>query len=327
MGVNRLSFKLMKTNQYGLKKRHLLGIAELSNPEIRYLLNAAKVFSENEKIPPLLTGKTIANLFFENSTRTRGSFEIATRRLHGQVLNFSPSTSSLKKGETILDTAKNLEAMHPHAMVVRAPSAGTPMVLAENINLPIINAGDGFHEHPTQALLDVFTIEQRLGSVSGKKILIMGDIAHSRVARSNIHILKKLGASVAVCAPPTLLPPDPKILGVEYSARPETFLPEMDVVMTLRIQLERQDQIQLPSLSEYARFWGLDRERVKLLKPEAIILHPGPINRGVELDPEVADSTRSVILSQVSNGVLIRMAVLAAVCNPEGLEKWLNPSS
>ena len=183
----------------------------------------------------------------------------------------------------------------------------------------MINAGDGFHEHPTQGLLDAFTIEEKLGPVQGKRVVIIGDIAHSRVARSNIHVLKKLGASVAVCGPPTLMPPHPEALGVDFAYRPEELLRNADVVMTLRIQLERQNRMQIPTLAEYSRVWGINRERAKLLKPSAILMHPGPINRGVELDPEVADGPHSVILDQVFNGVLVRMAVLAAVCNPEGL--------
>jgi aspartate carbamoyltransferase catalytic subunit len=187
-----------------------------------------------------------------------------------------------------------------------------------------VNAGDGFHEHPTQALLDAFTIEEKLGDVKGKRVVILGDIAHSRVARSNIHVLRKLGASVAVCGPPTLLPPEPKILGVDFAYRPEELLKEADVVMALRIQLERQNRMQMPSLAEYSRVWGLNHERAGLLKKNAIILHPGPVNRGVELDPEVADGPNSVILDQVFNGVLVRMAVLAAICNPSGLSDWLD---
>lgn len=306
--------------------RHLLGTADLSRPQIEYILGVAKAFRpmvERGENVPLLQGKVVVNLFFENSTRTRSSFEQATRRLGASTLGFSASTSSVNKGETLIDTARNMEAMRPHCLVVRHASAGSPYILSKSVNIPVVNAGDGFHEHPTQGLLDVFTIQEKLGSVKGKRVVICGDIAHSRVARSNIHLLKKLGASVAVCAPPTLLPPSPEILGVEYAYRPEALLKKADVVMALRLQLERQNRMQLPSLAEYSKFWGLDRERAKLLKPGAIILHPGPVNRGVELDTEVADGPRSVILDQVANGVLVRMAVLAAVCNPEGLEKWL----
>jgi aspartate carbamoyltransferase catalytic subunit len=306
--------------------KHLLGIAELEQSEIRFLLDTAKAFAPHVKqgdTIPLLQGKTIVNLFFENSTRTRLSFELAIRKLGAGALNFAASASSVSKGETLIDTAKNIEAMGPHCLVVRHSSAGSPVVLAANVGMPVVNAGDGFHEHPTQALLDAFTMEEKLGSLNGKRVVILGDIAHSRVARSNIHLLRKMGASVAVCAPPTLLPPKPETLGVDYAYRPENLLRECDVVMALRIQLERQNKMQIPSVAEYSKFWGLNSERAKLLKPGAIILHPGPINRGVELDPEVADGPNSVILDQVFNGVLVRMAVLATVCNPQGLREWL----
>ncbi len=303
--------------------KHLLAAADLSPEEIRFILDAAKKFSKVESAP-LLQGKTIVNLFFENSTRTRTSFEVAIRKLGAGALNFATSTSSVAKGETLIDTAKNIEAMGSHAIIVRHASAGSPQWLAKNVSVPVINAGDGFHEHPTQALLDLYTIEEKLGDVRGKRVVILGDIAHSRVARSNIHVLRKMGASVAVCAPPTLLPPVPETLGVDYAYRPEELLRDADVVMCLRIQLERQNRMQLPSLSEYSKFWGLSRERAKLLKPETIILHPGPVNRGVELDTEVADSPRSVILNQVFNGVLIRMAVLATVMDQPKLEKWMS---
>jgi aspartate carbamoyltransferase catalytic subunit len=263
------------------------------------------------------------NLFFEASTRTRTSFELATRAIGGAPLNFVTSSSSVEKGETLIDTAKNIVAMRPHCLVVRHSSAGSPKFLAANVTTPVVNAGDGFHEHPTQGLLDAFTIEEKLGSLKGKRVVIIGDIAHSRVARSNIHILRKLGASVAVCGPPTLLPPKPEALGVDCAYRPEELLPQADVVMALRIQLERQNRMQLPSVAEYSRVWGINSERLKLLKGSAIILHPGPVNRGVELATEVADGPRSVILDQVTNGVVVRMAVLAAVVNPEGLAKWL----
>ena len=310
-----------------VKKFDFISAAELSESEIRYLLQTARAFSapvaRGETIP-LLQGKTVVNLFFENSTRTRLSFELATRKLGGGALGFAASTSSVQKGETLIDTAKNIEAMRPHCLVVRHASAGSPAILARSVGMPVVNAGDGFHEHPTQALLDAFTIEEKLGTIAGKRVVILGDIAHSRVARSNIYMLRKLGASVAVCAPPTLMPPHPERLGVEFALRPEALLEKADVVMALRIQLERQNRMQLPSVAEYSKFWGLNLERSKLLKAGAIILHPGPVNRGVELDPEVADSPRSVILDQVYNGILVRMAVLAAVCNPSGLAEWLS---
>lgn len=306
--------------------QNLIDTTDLTEKEIRYFLRVAQAFSEavkkNQSLK-ILEGQTVVNLFFENSTRTRLSFEMATRKLGGGVMSFSASSSSVKKGETLIDTAKTIQAMRPHALVVRHASAGSPHVLSKFLTIPVINAGDGFHEHPTQALLDAFTIEQKLGTLSRKKVVIMGDIAHSRVARSNINILKKLGATVAVCAPPTLLPPSPQVLGVEAGYRPEDVLPDADVVMMLRVQFERQNKMQIPSVEEYSRYWGLNRERAALLKPGAIILHPGPVNRGVELDPDVADSDRSVILDQVYNGILVRMAVLAVLCQPEHLQQWL----
>ncbi|MBI2712666.1 MAG: aspartate carbamoyltransferase catalytic subunit [Bdellovibrio sp.] len=307
---------------------HLLAASELTKEQIQGLLKTAKLFStrlKGNQTLPLLKGKTVVNLFFENSTRTRTSFEIAVRRLEGGTLNFASTTSSVQKGETLIDTAKNIQAMGPHCIVVRHSSAGSPVTLSKALNLPIINAGDGFHEHPTQGLLDAFTIQEKLGEVAGKRVMILGDIAHSRVARSNIHILRKLGATVVVCGPPSLLPPHPEALQVEHCYRPESILPQADVVIALRIQLERQNSMQIPSLAEYSKIWGLSRERASLLKKGAIILHPGPINRGIEIDPDVADDEpRSVILDQVHNGILVRMAVLAEICNPDGLTHWMN---
>lgn len=317
----------MGTDKHGKNRRNLLTAAALEASEIRSILATARLFSQvvarGESVPPLLQGRTIVNLFFENSTRTRTSFELASRKLGAGILNFASSSSSTQKGETLVDTARNIEAMRPDCIVVRHSSAGSPAVLARAVNVPIVNAGDGFHEHPTQGLLDAYTMEEKLGPLTGKRVVIIGDIAHSRVARSNIYILRKLGASVAVCAPPTLLPPRVETLGVDFAYRPEELLPDADVVMALRIQLERQNRMQIPTLAEYARVWGINRERARLLKPGAILMHPGPINRGVELDPEVADGPHSVILDQVANGVLVRMAVLATVCNPAGLENWL----
>jgi aspartate carbamoyltransferase catalytic subunit len=307
--------------------KNLLSAAELSPNQIRHLLNIAKLFipyfQKNENIP-LLKQRTLVNLFFENSTRTRISFELAIRKLEGSTLNFTSSSSSVQKGETLIDTAKNIAAMGADCLIVRHSSAGSPGILAQNLDIPIINAGDGFHEHPTQALLDAFTIQEKLGSIQGKRILIIGDIAHSRVARSNIHVLKKLGASVAVCGPPTLLPPHPEHLGVDFGYHLEKFLPEADVIMPLRIQLERQNRMQIPSLAEYSRFWGLNKKNAASLKKTTIILHPGPINRGVEIDSEIADSPTSVILDQVFYGIVVRMAILAQICNPSGLTEWVS---
>ena len=315
----------MNDREFGLKKLQLLGCSSLSDTEIRFLLDLTRTFADvpQSKTIPLLTGKTVVNLFFENSTRTRASFDLAIRRLGGSVVQFAASTSSVQKGETLIDTARNLEAMGPNGIIVRHPSAGSPEVLARSLSIPVINAGDGFHEHPTQALLDVYTMEQKLGSLRNRNVVIVGDIAHSRVARSNIHLLNKLGASVTVCGPPTLLPPHPEVLGVSSSYHLDPLLPEADVIMTLRIQQERQNRMQFPSVQEYARFWGISRERAQKLKSTAMILHPGPINRGIEIAPEVADGKHSAILNQVSNGILVRMAVLAAVVAPEQLQTWL----
>ena len=244
----------------------LLTAAELKREEIDWIFEVARKMSppvKQEQNIPLLQGKTVVNLFFENSTRTRTSFEFATRKLEATSVNFATSTSSVTKGETLIDTARNIEAMKPHALVVRHACAGTPLFLTRHVSVPVINAGDGFHEHPTQGLLDAYTILEKLGSLAGKKIVILGDIAHSRVARSNIHVLRKLGASVSVSAPPTLLPPHPETLGVEFSYRPEPLLKDADVVMALRIQLERQNRMQIPSVREYSKFWGfLDRKSV-----------------------------------------------------------------
>jgi aspartate carbamoyltransferase catalytic subunit len=306
-------------------RQHLLGASDLNESEIRHLLAGAKKFAQSDQAgntPSLLAGKTIVNLFFENSTRTRTSFELATRKLGGGVLNFAASTSSVSKGETLIDTAQVIEAMKPHCLVVRHSSAGAPMVLSKAVKMPVVNAGDGFHEHPTQALLDALTMESKLGSLKGKKVLILGDIAHSRVARSNIHVLRALGASVSVCAPPSLLPPKSEALGVGIHYRLEDVIGEADVVMALRIQLERQNKMQIPSVVEYAKFWGLSKERVSKMKKSAIIMHPGPINRGVEIDPEVADSPNSVILDQVANGIYVRMSVLAALVNPADFKEF-----
>lgn len=306
--------------------KDLLTIEELPARQIREYLDTALCFKKSllkGSTPRFLEGQSIVHLFFENSTRTRTSFEFAVRKLGGTVVNFATSSSSLQKGESLLDTVQNIVAMGPHCLVVRHTSSGSPAFLAKQVKVPVVNAGDGFHEHPTQALLDAFTIEEKLGTIKGKKVLIMGDIAHSRVARSNIYLLNKMGAKVSVCAPPTLLPPHVEQLGVNYCYRPEEELADVDVVMALRVQLERQNRYQLPSISEYSKFWGLNSERAALMKSSAIILHPGPINRGVELDPEVADSPRSVILDQVNNGIIVRMAVLAHHCNPKGLQKWL----
>jgi aspartate carbamoyltransferase catalytic subunit len=296
--------------------RHLLGIEELTLAEIRnYLDHGKKIKKELESGTrkwELLKGATVVSLFYEASTRTRSSFEMAAKRLGADFIHMNAdATTSVSKGETLVDTARNLEAMNPDFLVLRHSSSGAPQLLVQHLKIPVINAGDGFHEHPTQALLDALTMEEHFGKIAGLRVTIVGDIAHSRVARSNIHLLKKMGAKVTVCGPPTLLPPDLKSLGVESSFKLEDAISNADVVMMLRIQFERQNDKQIPSNAEYFRFYGLHRDSVRFLKKTAIIMHPGPMNRGVEIAPEVADGKHSVILDQVSNGVAIRMAVLS----------------
>jgi aspartate carbamoyltransferase catalytic subunit len=259
---------------------------------------------------PALRGRMVVNLFFEASTRTRFSFETAERWLSADSLNFSARGSSVEKGESLLDTARNLQAMSPDLIVVRHSSPGVPHFLARHLKAGVVNAGDGAHEHPTQALLDALTIRQRLGRLERLRVVICGDIAHSRVVRSNIWLLTKMGAQVVVCGPPTLLPPRIEEMGVETSTDFDAALEGADVVMMLRMQLERQGTPLFPSVREYFRMYGLDARRLGLARPEAIVMHPGPMNRGVEIASEVADSPRSVILEQVSNGVAVRMAVL-----------------
>jgi aspartate carbamoyltransferase catalytic subunit len=300
------------------QNRSLIGIEGLREEEIRTVLDRARELKKlwkgwrGTEFPLLsLKGKTVVNLFFEASTRTRSSFELAAGRLGAHVLNLAPEASSVTKGETLFDTAKNLEAMDPDLLILRHASAGAPYQLSKIVKVPLINAGDGFHEHPTQALLDVFTMEEEKGSCKGLNVVIVGDIAHSRVARSDIYALRTLGAKVSVCAPPSLMPPNITKLGVEkaYTSLHEA-IRDADVVMMLRIQLERQNQMQFPSLGEYARFWGMNAETVKHLKKGAIIMHPGPFNEGVEISQEVATGPYSVILNQVNNGVIIRMALM-----------------
>jgi aspartate carbamoyltransferase catalytic subunit len=295
-------------------RKDLIGIAELAPEEVREILDVAvtmKEISTREiKKVPVLRGKTAVNLFFEASTRTRVSFEIAEKRLSADSVNVSTSGSSVSKGETLLDTARNLEAMHPDIIVVRHPAPGAPAMLAARLRSSVINAGDGAHEHPTQALLDAFTVRERLGRIAGLTVGVFGDIAHSRVARSNIHALVKLGARVIVGGPPTMIPPGIAELGAAVAPGLEEMLPALDALIMLRIQLERQGGLLFPSAREYAALFGLSRERMRLAKPELLIMHPGPINRGLEIAPEVADGPHSVILDQVTNGVAVRMAVL-----------------
>jgi len=299
------------------KRRDLLGIRNLSADEINGILNTAENFREINtreiKKVPALRGKTVINLFFENSTRTRTSFELAAKRLSADAVNISISSSSVAKGETILDTALNLDAMQPDCIVVRHGSAGVPHQLARVSRAAIVNAGDGANEHPTQALLDAMTIREHKGGISGLKVSIVGDILHSRVARSNIHLLTKLGATVKVAGPKTLVPSEFLHLvesGLEVCDKVEDAIEDSDVVMILRIQRERQDSAYFPTLREYSIHYGLTRDRLALAKPDAIVLHPGPMNRGIEISSEVADSSSSLILDQVKYGVAVRMAVL-----------------
>ncbi|MCD4727399.1 MAG: aspartate carbamoyltransferase catalytic subunit [Pirellulales bacterium] len=296
------------------KRRHLLGLEELSAEEITLILDKAEVFRQamdaSERRIPLLTGRTCVNLFFEDSTRTRNSFSLAARRLGAEALDFSTSTSSLSKGETVIDTAKNIEAMGIDAVVVRHRTPGTPLLLANNLRCSVVNAGDGPHEHPTQGLLDILTIRQRKGCIEGLTVALVGDIAHSRTARSNIWGLKKLGAKIIVCGPSTLVSPRWAELGVEYSYSLDDILPRVDVLNLLRIQFERQYTRPFPSVREYAHLYAMDRARLAKAKSDVLILAPGPINRGVEITAEVADGPQSAILDQVTNGVAVRMAVL-----------------
>jgi aspartate carbamoyltransferase catalytic subunit len=296
------------------KQRHLLGLEQLSADEITLILDKAEVFRRaldgGQRRIPLLTGKTCVNLFFENSTRTRTSFSLAARRLGADAIDFSAATSSLSKGETVIDTAKNIEAMGVDAVVVRHRTPGTPHLLAQNLRSSVINAGDGTHEHPTQGLLDILTIRRRFGRVAGLTVALVGDIMHSRTARSNIWGLRKLGAHVIVCGPSTLVSPRWRELGVEYSYKLDDILDRVDVLNLLRIQFERQATRPFPSVREYALLYAMDSRRLARTKPGILILAPGPINRGVEVTAEVADGPQSAILDQVSNGVAVRMAVL-----------------
>ena len=297
-----------------LRSRHLLSIADLTPEEVVLILDTAEVMKEIGTRPikkvPTLRGKTVVNLFFEPSTRTRTAFEVAEKRLSADTLNISASTSSLVKGETLTDTARNLEAMAPDMIVVRHTSSGACHLLADICNSRIINAGDGMHEHPTQALLDALTIREHRSTLAGLKVAIIGDLLHSRVLRSNIHLLKMLGADVWVCGPSTLMLPCIDQFGVTATSSIDAAVEGADVVMTLRIQLERMHGHFFPSLREYFRIFGMTSERLRRAKPDVIIMHPGPLNRGVEIASEVADGPYSVILEQVSNGVAVRMAVL-----------------
>ncbi|HEY0029473.1 MAG TPA: aspartate carbamoyltransferase catalytic subunit [Bacteroidia bacterium] len=297
-----------------LSTKHLLGIKELTAEDIHLILNTAESFKEVINRPikkvPSLRDITIANLFFENSTRTKLSFELAEKRLSADVVNFSSASSSVKKGETLIDTVNNILAMKVDMVVMRHPNPGAAVFLSKHIDAKIVNAGDGAHEHPTQALLDAFSIREKLGSIKGKKIAIIGDILHSRVALSNIFCLQKLGAEVMVCGPTTLMPKYIHSLGVKVEHDLRKALEWCDVANMLRIQLERQDIKYFPSLREYTMLFGLNKDLLDSLSKKIVVMHPGPINRGVEITSDVADSSQSIILEQVENGVAVRMAVL-----------------
>lgn len=296
------------------KSRHLLGLEGMSKDEISLILDTAASFKEVlgrpiKKVPPL-QGKTIVNLFFESSTRTRISFELAERRLSADVVNFATAGSSVSKGETLKDTARNIEAMKIDMVVIRHSSAGAPHFLTRVVDANVINAGDGWHEHPTQGLLDMFTLREKFGKLEGLHICIVGDISHSRVARSNIYGLRTMGAKVSVCGPATLIPKEIETLGVEVYHNLDEVVPSVDALNILRIQLERQESGLFPSLREYHRYFGVTREKVQKAQRSITIMHPGPINRDIELSSDLADSEHSVILQQVTNGEAVRMAVL-----------------
>jgi aspartate carbamoyltransferase catalytic subunit len=296
------------------ERGNLLGLEELTGKEIETILETAESFVEISERPlkkvPVLRGLTVVNLFFEPSTRTRISFEIAEKRLSADTVNFTAKTSSAVKGETLKDTARNIESMGIDMLVMRHSAPGAAVYLSGILDCPVVNAGDGPHEHPTQALLDLFTVKQSRGKIAGLNVVIVGDILHSRVARSNIFGFSKLGATVTVCGPPTLIPPGIEELGAKVSYNLREALPEADVVMMLRIQRERLKDCYFPTLREYSDLFGLDGEKMKLAKPDVTVMHPGPINRGVEITPEVADGPYSVILEQVKYGLAVRMAVL-----------------
>ncbi len=309
-------------------RKDLLGLRDMTREEIEILLQTAESFKEISTRPikkvPTLRGRTVVNFFFEPSTRTRASFEIAEKRLSADTLNFSNSGSSIEKGETLLDTAKNIEALKVDLIVMRHSASGAPHRLAKHIKPGIINAGDGTNEHPTQALLDMLTLKEKKGRIAGLNVVFIGDILHSRVARSNIWGLTKLGAHVTVCGPRTLLPVEVEKLGVRVSHNVDEVIPDADAVTLLRIQLERQQEPFFPSVREYAKTFGINRDRLKRAKKDLLIMHPGPINRGVELADDVADGPYSVILDQVTNGIAVRMAVLYLLSGVIGKERKEN---
>ena len=306
------------------KRKHLIGLEDLTPEEIKSLLDTAEAFksisNRQVKKVPSLRGRTVVNLFFENSTRTRTSFELAAKRLSADVINFSVSTSSVSKGETLIDTARTIEALESDMVVVRHSCSGVPLLLSNVLRSSIINAGDGMHEHPTQGLLDMLTIRDKKKKIEGLKVVISGDIAHSRVARSNIYGLTKMGAKVTLVGPPTLLPKDIDKLDVTVENNLRHAVKDADVIYMLRIQLERQKRSLFPSIREYSMFFGLDESVLKLAKPDAMVMHPGPMNRGVEISSEVADCKQSVINDQVTNGIAARMAVLFLLAGGEANE-------
>ena len=307
----------MTKKEFTWNRKHLIGLRELSREEIEYILDTAKAFEQistrSVKKAPTLRGKVVVNLFFEDSTRTRNSFTLAANRLSADVIEFTQKSSSVSKGETLLDTARNLEAMGIDIVVIRHSAGGAPKFLSKNINACVVNAGDGFCEHPTQGLLDTYTIRKIKGSLEGLKIAIVGDIAHSRVARSDIYAMTKLGAQVILVGPPTLMPAKVSQLPVQVSYSLDAVIGEVDVINMLRIQFERMGSNPFPSIKEYSHYFGLTVERIKKAKPDILVMHPGPINRGVEIESEVADGPHSVILQQVTNGIAVRMAVLFLV--------------
>jgi aspartate carbamoyltransferase catalytic subunit len=303
-------------------RKHLLDIQSLDPEEIITVLDTAKAFKavgeRAIKKVPALRGKTVINLFIEPSTRTRISFELAAQRLTADIINFSAEVSSLKKGETLKDTARNLEALNADIIIIRHAAAGAPHFLARVLDASVVNAGDGAHEHPTQALLDAFTIREKKGRIEGLKVTILGDILYSRVARSNIWTLRKLGAEVTLCGPSTLVPRTFERMGCKVTYNVEEAIADADIINLLRIQHERQRKTMFPGLGEYTSLFGLNQERFARIRPEALIMHPGPINRGVEIDSDIADCSRSLILQQVTNGLAVRMAVLFLINGGKG---------
>jgi aspartate carbamoyltransferase catalytic subunit len=306
-----------KNKKFQWSRKHLIGLSDLSRQEIEFILDTAQGFEKfstrSIKKAPTLRGKVVVNMFFEDSTRTRNSFTLAASRLSADVIEFSKKASAVSKGETLIDTARNLEAMGVDIVVIRHGAGGAPKLLSRSINACVVNAGDGFHEHPTQALLDVYTIRRQRGSLDGLKIGIVGDIAHSRVARSDIYAMTKLGAEVTLIGPPTLMPGGVENLPVKVSYSLDDVIEDLDVINMLRIQFERMGGNPFPSVREYSHYFGLTLDRMKRAKPDITVMHPGPINRGLEIESEVADGPNSVILKQVANGLAVRMGVLFLV--------------